>query len=333
MYDQLMLAALLQGGPQTAKVDVAAELARCAAIESAAERLHCFDTLTGRGQPELSVAEEKSAPPVQKPSAPDLLVPAAYWNFLAERPILKLTPYKLNYILPVAYNDSRNEGGWQQVHPGEHLDATEVKFQLSAQVKVWDNIYQGNGDLWLAYSQLSFWQMYNAGESSPFRETNYEPEAYLAWTTDWKLWGLTGRVLKIGFVHQSNGRGGPASRSWNRIYGAVGMEHGNFALQVKPWYRLPEAADKDDNPDIAHYLGYGEVDLYYRWGNHLFHALWRNNLNMDGNRGAVQLDWGFPIYKGFKGYVQYFNGYGESLLDYNAAAQRLGIGFMLTDWL
>lgn len=330
MYEQFMLAALLQNGPvATGRVDLAAELLRCGAIEAAAERLHCFDALAARPTTPSSVASTVGQP-IPAPSPPNMLVPAERWSFMAQRPTLKLTPYKLNYILPLSYSDSQNDAAWQQLYPGEGLDDVEVKFQLSAQIKVWDNIFQGNGDLWLAYSQLSFWQAYNSNNSSPFRESNYEPEAYVAWAMDRKLAGLTGRLLKIGFVHQSNGRSEPLSRSWNRIYAAAALERGNFAVQIKPWYRLPE---EKDNPDIADYLGYGEVDLYYTAGKHLFHALWRNNLDINGNRGAIQLDWGFPIYKGLKGYVQYFNGYGESLLDYNDSSNRIGFGFMLTDWL
>lgn len=327
MYDQILLAALLQTDPQTKPVDLADEVSRCATIESATERLRCFDALSTRPPPPSPAATAATPTPV---AVSDGQVPLERWGFMANRPTFKLTPYKLNYILPVSYNDTHNEAAWEEQHPGEGIDDFEVKFQLSAQVKLWDNIYQGNGDLWVAYSQLSFWQMYNSDSSSPFRETNYEPETYVAWAMKRDFFGMNGRVLKIGFVHQSNGRSKPLSRSWNRVYAAVAAERGNFALQIKPWYRLPE--DKD-NPDIADYLGYGELDLYYTQGDHLFHALWRNNLDIEGNRGAIQLDWGFPIYKGLKGYIQYFNGYGESLLDYNVSNNRIGIGFMLTDWL
>jgi phospholipase A1 len=60
----------------------------------------------------------------------------------------------------------------------------------------------------------------------------------------------------------------------------------------------------------------------------------RNNLRSE-NLGAVQLDWSFPsplIGDKFSIYVQYFNGYGESLLDYNKSVNRISAGFMLVDW-
>ncbi len=53
------------------------------------------------------------------------------------------------------------------------------------------------------------------------------------------------------------------------------------------------------------------------------------------DRGALQASWSFPLfdYPYLKGYVRYFNGYGESLIDYNNKSQTLGVGISITDWL
>ncbi len=87
----------------------------------------------------------------------------------------------------------------------------------------------------------------------------------------------------------------------------------------------------DDNPDIGRYLGYFEFQGAYNRdrNNGLF---FRITLK-EGYRGAIQLDWGLPVHDHLRGYVQYFYGYGESLIDYNHQVNILGVVIKLTDWL
>jgi phospholipase A1 len=211
------------------------------------------------------------------------------------------------------------------------MDDIEAKFQISFKARLWEVADRLN--LWGAYTQENWWQVYNDDESAPFRETNYQPEIFLAYTPINEFLGWHVPAINIGFNHQSNGRGGELSRSWNRIVAGTVLERGNFLVAPRVWWRIPEDKNDDDNPQTDDYFGYGDLRLAYEWHDMTFSTLMRDNLRSDDNRGAIQLDWSFPINRRFKGYVQYFYGYGESLIDYNVKTNRLGIGIMLTDIL
>lgn len=241
-----------------------------------------------------------------------------------------LTAHKPNYLLPIAYNSRPNQAPFDPATEGE-LDKTEIKFQFSTKFPIADNLLGKNDTLYFAYTNLSFWQAYNSDVSSPFRETNHEPELFMAFQNDWKLWGFTNRLFFIGVTHQSNGRSGEVSRSWNRIYADFIFARNNFYLSIKPWLRIEPGTD-DDNPDIEHYMGHGEVRGVWATGTHTASLMLRNNFDAD-NRGAVELNYSFPMSRRVKWFVQYFEGYGESLIDYNARTTRLGLGIAMTDWL
>jgi phospholipase A1 len=221
---------------------------------------------------------------------------------------------------------------------GEDVDLNnmEAKFQISFKFMLWEDLFRKytNGDLYFAYTQLAMWQVYSTEISSPFRDTNFEPEIFFSLDNDWEIFGFKNRLNYFGIVHQSNGRSDPLSRSWNRLFATFIFNRGNFAFALKAWWRIPEDEDDDDNPDIHQYLGYGELRAAYKWGKQTFDLMWRNNLDFDDNRGAVEVGWTFPLLgtDRIKGYVQYFNGYGQCLLDYNASSSTLGAGFLLTDW-
>jgi len=249
-----------------------------------------------------------------------------------------LMAHKPNYILFAAYNgNSYNSEVFQEQFgdPGLGLDDTEAQFQLSIKFPLLVNLFNNTANIYAAYTNRSFWQVYNSKESAPFRETNHEPEAWIEFHPHWKLLGFTNVWDSFGIVHQSNGRGGELSRSWNRVYAWFTVERGDLALSIKPWIRIQEDAQDDDNPDITDYLGHGEFYASYKWRDQVFSLMSRNNLESGFKRGAVELSWSFPLlsWPYLKGYVHYFNGYGESLIDYNHYVNTIGIGFSLTDWL
>ena len=240
-----------------------------------------------------------------------------------------LSPHRPNYLLPIAYNDHPNRSDLTSVS-GTEPDKNEVKFQLSIKFPVAENLFGEQGALYFAYTNLSFWQAYNSGVSSPFRETVHEPEVFFGFPNDGQIAGFKNRLIFLGVSHQSNGRSEPLSRSWNRLYADFIFERDNWYLSIKPWLRIPENDDKD-NPDIEDFLGHGELRLAYAKGKHTASLMLRGN-PQTGN-GAAELNWSFPMSRRVKWFVHYFNGYGESLIDYNASVNRLGIGVAFTDWL
>jgi phospholipase A1 len=248
-----------------------------------------------------------------------------------------LMSHKPNYFLLGAYNsDGYNSSYFEEQYdePSIQLDDTEAQFQISLKVPLGINIFN-TFDVYAAYTNRSFWQLYNSEISSPFRETNHEPEAWVQFTPGWEIFGFKNSANAIGFVHQSNGQGGVLSRSWNRIFANFVFQRGNFAIGFKPWIRISESAEDDDNPDITDYMGHYELRAGYKWNEHVFSVMSRNNLESGFDRGAFELGWSFPLwtYPYVKGYIQYFRGYGESLIDYNQHVNRIGIGISLTDWL
>jgi phospholipase A1 len=247
-----------------------------------------------------------------------------------ERSQFDVTLHRPNYFLPLTYNSNPNEKTYEQANK-DIPNNYEAKFQLSFKMLLWDDIFDDNGDLYGAYTQLSLWQIYN--ESSPFRETNYEPELFLRFDTDFNVLGLENKYLLLGLNHQSNGQGDEFSRSWNRLYAEFIAAKGTFLASLKAWYRIPESEADDDNPDILHYLGYGQLSGAYKWRKNVLSCAFRNNLDFDENNGSIEVGWSYPLTDNLRVYIQYYNGYGESLIDYDNYTNRIGCGIMINDWI
>ena len=226
--------------------------------------------------------------------------------------------YKKNYILPVTWAE-----------PLDDRLEKEIKFQIS--VKQTAFTVQGF-ELYLAYTQKSFWQAYDLSDSRPFRETNYNPELFVR-SPNYKT--KFGRLNgDFGLEHESNGMREPYSRSWNRVYFRFGYCYNFFVTQYKIWYRLPESEKKyagdpegDENPDIHKYYGYGELRISLNFEKTQLAFLGR--LNTVEKKGALEVDISYPLPgDSMFGYIHYWNGYGESLIDYNRYITKVGIGLL-----
>ncbi|MDM1271603.1 phospholipase A [Acinetobacter indicus] len=338
----------------------------CVALESNAERLACYDALFKLPEAEKAdlVSERQAAQQLAPPPEtvkekivagvnslfslegshidPNVSLLDKRWELAPESKLgtWNIRAYQPVYLMPGFWTSDKNE---RPSSPNENntvteaqqqnLTSTEAKFQLSLKTKAVENLLGDNGDLWLGYTQSSRWQVYNGEESRPFRETNYEPEASLMFRTNYEILGLNGRLLGLTLNHQSNGRSDPLSRSWNRVILNLGFEKNNFALMLRPWYRIEEDRSDDNNPDIKNYIGRGDMLAFYRWKDHDFSLMLRHSLKGgDDAHGAAQFDWVFPISGKLRGHFQLFDGYGESLIDYNHRATYVGLGVSLMNW-
>ncbi len=324
--------------------------AACVAIQSDAERLACYDRALGRdapapapqagGDPTLAASDlypaEAGAERLKRRSLLDgrwELSPQAKlgtFNMRAHRPV---------YVLPLFWSSRTNRqpdspNPLNTVGAPLAIDALENKFQVSFKNKLLQGIFDGHGDLWFGFTQTSRWQLYNDDDSRPFRETNYEPEMLLVFGTDIGLpgdWRL--RMLGAGFAHQSNGRALPFSRSWDRMLVDVGIERDDWVVQIRPWWRIPESDHDDDNPDISDYMGRGELRVVHQRGAQEFALGLRHSLHGgDRSHGSLQFDWSFPLHRYLRGHLQLFDGYGESMIDYNHRATYFGVGVSLLRW-
>jgi phospholipase A1 len=336
MKRYLLTAALALGPAAQAQSNNADAFAACARIEDRAARLACFDRLMGReeGKPSTLLPELPGAE-----RAPSLIENRWALGAAARERRFDFRPHRPSYFLAARYSDAPNTLPTSPSKPALEapldIKALEAKFQLSFKLKLADFddavLFFPGAALWGGYTAQSQWQIYNAGQSRPFRETNYEPELMFAAPRDTDLFGWRWRLLVIGLNHQSNGRAEPLSRSWNRVYAQLGFEQGNFAVLLRPWLRIKEDAPKDDNPDITRFMGYGDASLSYHYGGHSFSALGRYRPST--GKGALQLGWNFPLQRGVRGYIQAFSGYGESLIDYNVRQNTIGVGISLADYL
>ena len=272
-----------------------------------------------------------------------------------------LTPHKVNYLLPFSYSKNKaNRVDSTYGHNGipngynQYNEKIETMYQLSLKKQLTYNLFGLNESIFVAYTQKVWWQVYDI--SAPFRETNYQPEIFMMLPTSQSLDDFLGlKVMKIGFIHESNGQEGYRSRSWNRVYTTGIWQWDNLFLSARAWYRIKEDrkpdwyyeqsvydpiliqeySDGDDNPDISDYLGYGDIEVAYLYGKNQFGLLLRNNLNFKENKGAVEFRYSYPLFNSPNTfwYAKGFTGYGDSLIDYNVHVTKASFGFSFSGGL
>lgn len=221
---------------------------------------------------------------------------------------------------------------------GRESGDTTGRFQLSFKYQLFDeksflsSYWPGAAKLYFGYTQTSLWDF--SAHSSPFRDTSYRPSLFYF---DPQIWasadGANSLGMAGGLEHESNGRAGADSRSINIAFVQPTWRKfldSNWYVSVSPkvWAYL----DKEDNDDIQQYRGYANLNLRLgRVDGWLFSADLRHGTR---HFGSMQLDASYPIRRPFfanaGGYLhfQYFDGYGESLLDYDRKAPaQFRVGF------
>lgn len=203
-------------------------------------------------------------------------------------------------------------------------ERTSARFQLSAKYRLFtppsDRPARFSENFYLGYTQTSLWDL--ESDSRPFVDTTFNPSIF--WLSDniWESGNRNWRVgMNTGLEHASNGKDGDDSRSINDAYIQPSLNYRfdsgstlSFAPKIKAY-----VSKGDENEDYADYAGY--VDWNLRWeqdNGPVVSAMYRQG---DQRRRTTQLDVAWPLRSWFdlNGYVhlQYFNGYGETLLGYN----------------
>ncbi|MBT9519598.1 MAG: phospholipase A [Dechloromonas sp.] len=330
--------ALLAGSAMAAEplvgcADEADDRLRLACYDNAYKRLKTGSETVSDAQIDAQVATSDSQRDSSVMSKTWELGPADKRNTFVVR------TYLPNFLLPVHYTSNLNRTPHSPTQAvgtaNRDYRSVEAKLQISLRAKVVEDLLLPGADLWAAYTQRSLWQLWDSGDSSPFRSTDYQPEMIYVVPVPERFgklplgWDL--RMLQLGFAHQSNGQSDPLSRSWNRITLGAGLEHGDFSLQIRDNQRI-RVQGKDDNPDLVEYIGRTEFNMAWSPGTSTLGVTWRTGFK-SLSRGSLQLDWTHPVFAdqpaGLRWYVQLFHGYGETLLDYNHRQTSLGLGLTL----
>lgn len=202
-------------------------------------------------------------------------------------------------------------------------DGWNARFQLSFKYRLFDQSAGFGAERpWLSgfffgYTQTSLWDL--SSQSKPFRDTSYRPSFFWRWVRSDDVTWIDG--LRVGLEHESNGQAAERSRTINTFFVRPEWRwaSGRGELEFTP--KAYAYLTNDENPDIAQYRGYVDWRVRHDAGGQWITTgiartgtAGKGSLLVELSRRTRDLKVG-PV----SGYLhfQFFNGYGESILDYN----------------
>lgn len=203
---------------------------------------------------------------------------------------------------------------------------SDAKFQVSIRQRLTNSVLPFKTHFYLTYTQKAFWDVFR--ESFPFRDLNFNPGLGLGKPLIYNNRFLG--MLSLEFEHESNGKDGDASRSWNKItFGAMLTFNDNWALQSKAWIPI---VDGENNKHITSYSGLGLIALSYMSPKSKYNAsvvlTKRAGAFFDGN---ILVNFSVRLFSDDNQYLflEYYNGYGESMLQFDQYRQRIRVGIVI----
>ena len=201
-----------------------------------------------------------------------------------------------------------------------------ARYQLSFRYRLFDrqglvgkNMPVANG-IYFGFTQTSMWDL--ESNSKPFKDTSFRPSFFYQWRIFRPTLGDS-LAIATGYEHESNGRDGDVSRSIDTWFLSGDLRYhlpdGQTYIGIQP--KLVHYFEKGDNRDITDYRGHGQLGLRFgRDSSLMLSAILRHGTK---GRGSEQVDLSYPIRRSiFSGvgtflHLQYFRGYGQTLLEYN----------------
>lgn len=223
--------------------------------------------------------------------------------------------YRDNYFIfgpPIGYKPNKEN--------------TNIKFQISVAQKLTKNTLPWGTYLYLFYTQKVFWNVLE--NSMPMTDLNFNPGVGLI-----KPLFVKDRYIgKLGFVieHESNGKDSIWSRSWNKI-----TFSGNFLLTPdlyvggSIWIPI---VDGKENKDILNFKGLWDITTGIRTRNRKFTfdlILTRRAGKFFNYNTTFEITWNPWKSTNQSFFLQYYNGYGEDMLDYKQFKSQLRVGFVI----